>query len=218
MYLKRSPRGIIAFMTLALVVLAMSVVPSTRASLATAATTGTSASIVASPTSGRVSTTVAVTGSNFGGGEAVNVYWDSTSTKARTATTTTASGTFTANFRVPQAISGMHTIIATDAAGGAPATAPFLVKPKLTLKPTSGTAGVTQVMASGYGFGAKDTITVHWAKVTGTALGNQTTTNSLGTFTGASAITFAVPAVPPGTYKVYAVGQLSKAVSAFTVN
>jgi hypothetical protein len=190
----------------------------TATATATPTMTPLSPTVVSSPTSGSFKQTVTITGTNFGANEPVNVYWDSTSASPLASTTTSASGAFVAKFSVPQAISGTHTIVVPDQASAISATAPFLVKPRLALAPASGTAGVTTVVATGYGFGTTEPVTAHWATPMGAVLGNQTTTNSLGTFTGANAITFTVPLSSTGTYAVHAVSPSSKASSKFTVS
>ena len=59
-----------------------------------------------------------MTGTNFGAGETIGVYLDSTATTALSSTTSTAGGAFVDHFSVPQAISGTHTLIARGLSSG----------------------------------------------------------------------------------------------------
>lgn len=174
-------------------------------------------SLAATPSSVAPLQTITVTGTNFGAGEPIALYWDSTSALPLVTATAGITGSFVDALTVPQAISGTHTLIAIGQLGSEAGTAMVQVKPATTLSAASGAQGSRKTL-SGYGFGALETIKAYWNKPTGQVLGTKTT-NSVGSFSGASAITFTVPLSPTGTYKVYAVGQTSKgsAFSTFTI-
>jgi hypothetical protein len=169
------------------------------------------AALVRTPSSGSVQSKVVVTGTNFGASEAVKVYWDTTSTSPVSSTTSTAMGTFAVTFSVPYAVSGTHTIIAVGQSSAISATTTFKVTPRVVLAHVSGQPGAQNIVY-GYGFGASETVTATWGSTGGLKLGTATTTG-LGTFSGASAITFTTPMSPSGSYSVYAVGKTSKATA-----
>jgi hypothetical protein len=123
--------------------------------------------------------------------------------------TTTSIGSFVAKFSMPQAIAGTHTIIVVGQTSLKSARASVRVKPSVFLRSSSGIQG-SQNLLTGYGFGASETIRGTWNLPKGKVLGTGKT-NGLGTFTGASAITFVVPVSPKGTYRVYATGATSRA-------
>jgi hypothetical protein len=153
---------------------------------------------------------VAVTGTNFGASEPVNVYWDSLHTKALTTTVTSSVGSFSASFTAPQAISGTHTLIAVGLHTYRYALATITVHPELFVAPASGTAGSKEVTI-GFGFGAAEAVKEYWDTPL-TPLG-ATTSNTLGSFYGASAITSTVPLrATTGQHYLYGVGQTSQAL------
>jgi hypothetical protein len=118
-------------------------------------------------------------------------------------------GSFVDTFSMPQAISGAHTIIAVGQTSRKSATASVLVTPSTALRSSSGIQGSLNVLI-GYGFGPSETIRATWNHPVGKVLGIGKT-NGLGTFIGATAITFTVPMGPKGTDRVYATGAPSRA-------
>jgi hypothetical protein len=123
--------------------------------------------------------------------------------------TTTSMGSFVDKFSMPQAISGAHTIIVVGQTSLKSARASVLVTPSTALRSSAGIQGSRNVL-TGYGFGPSETIRGTWNSPEARVLGIGKT-NGLGTFTGATAITFAVPKGPKGTYRVYATGTTSRA-------
>jgi outer membrane protein assembly factor BamB len=106
----------------ALALLAPVLVVGTQAVPAQAAT----AAIKIKPSSGPPTTKVSVSGTGFGGSEAVVV--DFSATKVATATTSTT-GAFSTSFKVPaSATPGNYPVTATGQTSGDTATAPFLVR------------------------------------------------------------------------------------------
>ena len=166
-----------------------------------------------SPASATPFQSIAVTGTNFGPGEAVKLFWDSTATTALTTTSASASGSFATHVTAPQTPAGAHTVIAVGQGSTLVAAAGVTVKPITVLAHGTGHQGSTNGV-SGFGFGANETVTAYWLPG-GIALGHGAT-NNVGSITS---LTFTVPFSPTGTYYVYSVGQKSKAaaVSAFTL-
>jgi hypothetical protein len=145
-----------------------------------------------------------ITGSNFISLKPVSVYWDTTSSSPVVTARASLQGSFTARFIVPQGHAGNHTIIVASSV--TTATVVVQMYPKVTLSRYTGVPG-RQVVASGYGFGPNEVVTVNWDSPPVT-LGS-TTTDALGSFTGSRAITITVPMVPPGGHFVFAIGQSS---------
>jgi hypothetical protein len=87
------------------------------------------ATLVVSPTSGPAGTTVKVTGSAFGAGEAVALYWDSRASAALTTTTAGSTGMIAASFTVPRtATTGTHRIYSVGQTSGDTGLATFQVQ------------------------------------------------------------------------------------------
>lgn len=170
----------------------------------------TTAAISVSPAKGVYNQTILVTGSNFGTSELLNIYIDNTGTFPVTSVSTTSTGAFTAQFQLPQATYGKHSIIAQGFTSTITASTVFTVKPKTALLYGSGAHG-SQNTITGYGFTANEVVKVYWATNGGLLLGTATA-NSLGTAT----LNFTVPTAAPGSYKIYMVGQTSGATASST--
>ncbi|ADJ26564.1 conserved hypothetical protein [Dehalogenimonas lykanthroporepellens BL-DC-9] len=161
--------------------------------------------ITVNPDSGAVGSSVTVTGSGFSANTSVSFEWDGSAISGVTAVTTNATGSFTKTFNIPAATSGEHTITARDATG--PAEAVYTVAAKITLNPTSGTAGST-VSVQGNGFQTTGSVSITYDNVVMT-----TATLTNGTFTA----TFTVPGGVAGAHTVRATDGLSNtAVATFT--
>jgi hypothetical protein len=156
-----------------------------------------------SPTSSMFGKVVTVSGSNYISGEGVKVYLDSTLSTPLITTTASGSCTFSKTFVVPDAVNGLHHLIAVGQTSGKTATVGFTIKAVVALVKTSGAQGSTQT-ANGHGYNASQSVVVHWSTPTGPILGT-TTTNGLGAWT----LNFVVPVNPAGTYQVIGVGQPS---------
>jgi hypothetical protein len=172
------------------------------------------ATLTLSPVAGVFRQTVGATGSNFGPLETVNVSFDNSQL---TQVQSTAQGTFTAQFSVPQATFGTHTITAVGQTSHTTASALFTIKPVVALSPNAGLAGSTATLV-GIGFAAGETVSAYWIAAGSHLLGTATA-NAMGTLYGSTALRFTVPNSAPGTYVVYAVGATSHAAAAaiFTV-
>jgi hypothetical protein len=178
----------------------------TAAATATASPTGTAASPSIAANVTRVSPfqPVALTGTRFDANESIAVFWDSIHTRPLTTTLTDSSGAFSTIIAAPQAISGTHTLISVGLTTHPYATTPMIIQPELLVKPSSGASG-SQMVAVGFGFGGGQPITVYWDKPA-TTLGTASS-NALGTFYGASAVTGTVPlAASVGPHRVYGIG------------
>lgn len=198
--------------------------PRTDTSTATATTppadsptpAGRGATLAVAPRSGAYPRSVAVSGANFGPTEPVTLSWDVT-TASPLIVTTTAGGSFTVTVTVPLAPYGAHTLRAGGLTSGRSASASVTVKPRTSLLLPAGAAGASRRL-DGEGFAAYETVSAYWGKPGGPLLG-RATADATGSIMGATGITWTVPLSPAGAYRVYAVGQTSKAVadSAFTV-
>ena len=91
-------------------------------------------------TTATVSQSLTVTGTNFLSDAPVKLYWDSTATTPVVTATTTASGSFTTQLTVPQAVSGTHTILAEGQGSGQTATTTVSVVPAMRIIPNAGAA------------------------------------------------------------------------------
>lgn len=203
------------------------------ASACNAGTAGTTASIpysalyvfyapivfTTSASSAAVGQSITVTGTNFQPNEAVQVYWDVTGTTPLATGTADGTGTFVASVTIPAGLVGAHTLLAIGQTSGASDFATMIALPRLVLMPVFGAAG-TQVVATGDGFGAAESVNLTLDSLGGTALGS-TSSDALGSFGGVTAVTFTVPlGTPSGVHLIYAAGQSSGAatVAAFLVH
>ena len=92
---------------------------------------------------------VEVYGSGFSKSTSVTIYFDD---KVVGATETNEYGSFLTFIQIPETSVGVHTIIARDAKGLTASTTFTVTKPRITVSPTSGPAGV-EVAISGTGLG-----------------------------------------------------------------
>lgn len=110
------------------------------------------------PTSGAIGDDVIVSGTAFGGNQALTISYDGNQVAA--GSTTNAKGNFTASFKVPKSQAGDHTVTVTDAVASV-ASSTFSVEstPPPTPQPLSPEAG------SRIGFVGKTVITFDWSDV-----------------------------------------------------
>ena len=147
---------------------------------------------------------------------AVNIYADESSGTPVYTAQTASDGAFTLPATVKQGTYGSHTLVAVGQTSGALGVTSFAITPLLQVSPTSGTVGTT-LSASGYGFGANEQVQIWWNNPH-TLMGT-VTTNSLGSFYGATTLRFTVPAgTLPGQNVVYAYGLTSRAARTVLVN
>lgn len=164
------------------------------------------------PAFGASQTSITATGLVFQPTETVTLYMDSTSSPPLTATTTGATGSFTAHFTVPSVSYGTHSVIAVGAQGDSTTTR-FTVTAKVIDSPTSGTQGSTASM-SGTGYGANEQVTFKWncksPTCTSTTVLGTATADSNGSFTNAP---ITIPTATVGT--VYPIGAQGNTTRAF---
>ena len=118
----------------------------------------TSPEMEINPTSGAIADDVVVSGTGFGGNQALTISYDGNQVVA--GSTTNAKGDFTASFKVPKSQAGDHAVTATDAVASVASTS-FSVEstPPPTPQPISPEAG------SSIGFVGKTIITFDWSDV-----------------------------------------------------
>ena len=165
-----------------------------------------------SATSGPVGTSITIAGNGFPASTSISFELDGAAFTGVTSINSGANGSFSkTGVVIPTTTSGQHTIAArygSDA--GAIAEATFTVTSKITLNPTTGTAGVT-VTVTGSGFASAATVTLAYDSLP-LAVGN-VQTSSTGTFTTA----FTAPGAAAGAHTVVAAdGQGSVASAVFT--
>jgi len=164
------------------------------------------ATLMVTPLTVTVGQTIAVTGASFGRAEVIGLYWDTTRRTAL-ATAKTTGGVFTETVAAPNAVAGAHTLIAIGQRSRRKATATLTIQPSLILTPILGQPGA-RITARGAGFGAFERVTLRWA----TAHGWRLSTRESDTIGRVRPVTILIPrTVGPGTYRVYAIGTMSRA-------
>lgn len=137
-------------------------------------------------------------------------------------TTTNASGSFTMSITVPLSLGlGSQVITATDANSHFTSTTITIGTAGITLSVASPTGNPgQQVFISGTGFGANEAVVVSLAPASAnpTPIANTSQTFAT-TANGAISGSYTLPAVQPGTYILFALGQSSRiqALTPFTV-
>ena len=160
-----------------------------------------------STSTGRVGDQVSISGTAFRNAFNVRVYFDN---NVVVMPVSTANGSFTATFKVPEAAQGKHTMYASDNAFNSP-NYDFTITPKLTVTPTSTTAG-SIITVSGSGYTAFSTITFN---LDGANIGSVTSANNVGSFTD---VQLTVPVVSAGSHALKATdnGGFSDSTSLIT--
>jgi hypothetical protein len=101
-------------------------------------------------------------------------------------------------------------VVAVGQSSGKLAVAPFTIAPRLYLDPKTGTVGST-ITARGFGFGAAETVQVFWNNPR--VLLGTVTTDSHGSFSQSTALTFTIPAgAPAGVNGIFGTGQTTGAL------
>jgi hypothetical protein len=174
--------------------------------------------VTINPTSGQVGSTVVVTGSGYGSGEQVEIYWDSTYGRSPlTSVTANASGAFSTSITVPDDALGRHLIVGKGVASGLKPSRSFTILPRtsVALNPYSGVAGST-VTVTGQGFSPNEQVNVFWDSTgtSGTKLSTVTADS-----TGAFSTNVTVPAGSEGGHYIVGLGATSgaKASRTFTL-
>lgn len=164
------------------------------------------------PSSGRIGSSVTVSGQQFSYSSAINIYFDTQ--EVATAQSDSSGRLASTVFTVPTAVAGVHTITAVDADDNS-GTATFTVlAPTLSLTPNSGFVG-TQVTVSGTNFNPSSTVTITFDGATVAT----TTATSSGTLpTGGSAPKFTVQTINAGSHTISANDGVNSVSATFTVN
>ncbi|CAN5540244.1 hypothetical protein BH23CHL2_BH23CHL2_09120 [soil metagenome] len=175
-------------------------------------------SIALSSTSGVVGTQVNLTLTGYGTGETVRVDWYETSSSSSTLLTlqTSALGSASTTFTVPEAVSGYHRVEAIGESSGKKSTSSFSIVSQILLSDYSGFHGET-ITATMTGYKAQETVHVKWYEVPYSGDIIATTTSST---LGSATVTFEVPADTSfGEHKVESVSDagLGRASTIFTV-
>jgi len=135
------------------------------------------------PEEGQVGVEIEIRGSKFGINERITVKYDGESIKVASGDEKTdEDGEFTCLVVIPKSTAGMHTLIIADESGNEPEVE-FKVKPRITIKPTSG-AVHDEIDISGTGFeaGRDINITVDCYRVPGRPI--PIVSNAKGSFNG----------------------------------
>jgi hypothetical protein len=166
--------------------------------------------IILSPISGIYGTVVTVTGSGYASTSTITIKYDGvTQTTTPATVTTSATGTFSATFTVPDSTAGSHTVSATDASSNT-ASAAYTLTMGIVLNPVSGHVG-TIVTVAGSGYAATSTITIKYDGVVQSTTPATVNSSAFGSFSA----TFTVPASTAGSHTVSATDASSNTASAF---
>ena len=165
-------------------------------------------------TQGSFNDPITVTGAGFGPSELVNVYNDATTSSPIYMAVTDNTGSFVINRRVAAQAYGSHTLIAVGQTSQRQGSTTYFMKASLGLRPAEGVTGQT-VGVTGHGYGASETVKLHWNRPTGPIL-RRDVTDSQGTLYSF----FIVPKDAPGPHLVYATGTQTRAqvITKFTVS
>jgi len=158
------------------------------------------------PGPGVYGTSLDFTGSMFAANETVNVYASGIGSAVLVTGVTDSSGSFNPerDAGLPPVPFGYRIFLGLGATSGKIGAASFSATPTLRLSANVAEPGMS-VTATGYGYGAFDTIQIYWESpliLLGTAV-----TDSTGSFVGDAGLTFTVPPVRGGAdYQVEGVG------------
>jgi hypothetical protein len=175
--------------------------------IAVAEFTVTMGEIALSPLQGAVDTMVEIIGDDFPSNEEIMVRYDGSDIPITTGDRQTSStGSFSSFIRIPDSISGSHTVVAI--VSGVEGNATFSIEPEIFINPIEGKAGAT-VLVSGTGFGQLKTVKVWFdnAKVA------TITTNTWGSFH----VDFTVPDRQAGIYNINAEEGANVAKTKYTI-
>jgi len=170
------------------------------------------ANLTVSPASGFFHLDLTFNGSSFAPNESVTIYTKGIGSATLATATADSSGSFTTTAREPGLPYGSTNFLATGQTSGKVGAAPFSVRPRLIMTPSSGTPGST-IAAEGFGFGGGEAVQVYWGnprQLLGTARANEN-----GAFHGNTALTITIPAgAPLGTNAVWGLGETTQAIGA----
>jgi len=176
------------------------------------------ANLSATPDSGSFRSSISFSGSSFSPDETIKIYSSGVGSAVLATTAADTSGGFEVTVREPQSPFGPRAFLGEGQSSRKLGVASFTVGPRLMLRPASGVPGSTATV-QGYGFGAMEPVSVYWNNSFSLLLG-RATADIHGSFTGAAAITFTVPAgSPPGPDTLVGRGKftLADGKAVFTV-
>ncbi|HET8522593.1 MAG TPA: M23 family metallopeptidase, partial [Thermomicrobiales bacterium] len=141
---------------------------------------GADASISITPSGGPTGVKISVSGTGFGPGEKVGVYWDSTGSTALATATANSSGAFSATVTAQSGQDGRHLIAAKGLSTGWKASRSFTLgswsatdASAISIGTASGAAG-TSVVVTGKNFLPNERVGVYWDSTSSTALATVT--------------------------------------------
>jgi virginiamycin B lyase len=168
------------------------------------------ANLSATPDSGSFRSSTSFSGSSFRPDENIKIYASGVGSAVLATIAADTSGAFEVTVRQPQSPFGPRAFLGEGQSSRKVGVASFTVGPRLMLQPASGVPGSTATV-QGYGFGAMEPVSVYWNNSFSLLLG-LATADIHGSFTGAAAITFTVPAgSPPGPDTLVGRGKLTLA-------
>ncbi|MGD0451800.1 MAG: hypothetical protein ABSA79_12195, partial [Candidatus Bathyarchaeia archaeon] len=169
--------------------------------------------ITLNPTSGKVGSTVTVTGTGFAANSLLSATFGGSSVTLSGTHTTDGSGNLPSGmtFTVPASIAGAQQVVVTDASSNNDF-ATFTVTSAVTVNPTSGNVG-SSVTVSGTGFAPSSTVTITYD---GTTQATSPATVTAG-LSGSFSATIAVPASVVGAHTVGASDGVNSGSATFTV-
>jgi hypothetical protein len=194
------------------------VVTDASVNTATSATnfTVTASATGLSPASGTVGSSAQITAQGFAAGSPLSVTVGGTAATVTAGATTGASGTSTVTFTIPAVPHGAQSVVVTDASANTATSATnYTVNSSATLlSPSSGVVGTSGVTILAQGLIANHALTVKVNGVAATVTSGGTSGGS-----GASTVTFTIPAAPNGPETVIVTDGSNPATSAinFTV-
>jgi hypothetical protein len=141
----------------------------------------------------------------FSNGEQVDLFWGSLNTKAKLTLTATSTGTVTGSFKVPEAGSGIHYVIAEGKSSHKVAYGAIQVIPRISIIPNIGKVG-SNVTVTAHGYAAGETVRFSFYK--SATVGTHMTSAPADKY-GRAAASFVVPASELGGHKIAGRGAIS---------
>lgn len=167
---------------------------------------------IVTPAIATVDQTLVLNCSGFANGEQVNLYWGSVNTTPKQIVTATSTGAVTGSFKIPEAGSGIHYVIATGQTSHSAAYGAMQVIPRISIMPTLGKVGST-LTVSAHGYASGETVRFSFCKVPGVSTLMATAPADK---YGRAEVSFTVPASQLGSHLIAVKGASSGLSSART--
>jgi hypothetical protein len=176
--------------------------------------TAPGAKLSISRTQGSFNDPITITGTGFAPSDRVTVYNDAPTSSPIYAAFTDSTGRFVITGHVAAQPYGSHRLIAIGQTSRNFGRTAFFMQASLELRPTEGIPDQT-IGVTGQGYGAGDTVNLHWSTPTGPIL-RQDVTDSRGTL---YSFFIVPPGAKPGQHLVYVTGiqTRARAIAIFTV-